>query len=162
VPVHRSGLEYRRTQVPGFESHPLRHPLVTVVAIAVLLAGCSLAARKFDVVLAAGGTIEELPVVLTDETGLVLNVGEAAVNEPTLPEGMLTLQGKPDTVVLHWVGGACDQGVAIRVSGSDSLTIAVAITSSPDACDAIGVPRGVFIKIIRPFDMSRTSFTIER
>jgi hypothetical protein len=146
----------------GGSEHPRRYAVAAVVALAVVFAACSLAARKFDLVLSAGGAAEELPVVVTDETGLVLNVGEASLDAPApLPRGLMTLNGEPDTVIVHWVGGACDEGVAMTVSGSDDLTIAVAITSSPEACDAVGVPRAVFIKIVRAFDMSRTSVTFD-
>ena len=157
------GLKTLGRKSRGFESHPLRLAFVAIVAVAVLLAGCSFTARKFDFTFPAEGGRPELPVVLSDETGLVDVVGPVGLDPPPVfPEGMTTLEASPSALIAHWTGGECEESVAITVSGSDSLTIAVAIKNSPDACDAIGVRRQVLIQLTRPVDTSRTTVTFER
>ena len=147
----------------GSNPHPLRHALVAIVAVAVLLASCSFAARKFDFAFPAEGGRPELPVVLADETGLVDFVGPIGMDPPPVfPEGMTMLDASPNALIAHWTGAECEASVAITVSGSESITIAVVITNSPDACDAIGVRRLVLIQLTRPVDRSRTTVTIER
>ena len=146
----------------GFESHPLRHALLSILAVAVLLVGCSLTARKFDLSFPAADNLAELPVVVTDETGLVGTIEIVRIDPPpVLPRGFVTIAGHPNAVAVHWVGGACEASVAITVSGSDQLTFAVAITAGPGACDAMGIQRAVRIDLGRPVDVSRTSVTFD-
>ena len=146
----------------GFESHPLRHTLVLILAVAALLATCSVTARKFDLTFPAADNLAELPVVVTDETGLVGAVEVVRIDPPqVLARGFVTIAGRPNAVAVHWVGGACEASVAITVSGSDQLTFAVATTSGPGTCDAIGIQRAVRIDLGRPVDTSKTTVTFD-
>ena len=146
----------------GFESHPLRHPFVSIVAVGVLLAGCSLTARKFDLSFQAEGGRPALPVVVVDEAGLVELVAPVRSNPPpVIPRGMSTMEASPNAVFVFWTGAECEERATITVSGSDHLTIAVAITSNPDFCGVSGIRREVLIQLTRPVDTSRTTVTFE-
>ena len=135
---------------------------MSILAVAVLLGSCSLTARKFDLTFPAVDNLAELPVVVTDETGLVGAVEVVRIDPPpVLPRGFVTIAERPNAVAVHWVGGACEASVAITVSGSDQLTFAVAITSGPGACDAIGIQRAVRIDLGRPVDTSKTTVTFD-
>ena len=130
--------------------------------IAGLLAGCSLTARKFDLTFQAEGGRPELPVVVTDETGLVDLVAPVRTNPPPLiPRGMSTVEASPNVVTVFWAAAECETGASITLTGSDHLTIKVALTNSPDTCGAIGIRREVLIQLTRPVDTARTTVTFD-
>ncbi len=131
---------------------------------AVLLAGCSFVARTFDLAFPAdaGLNLAELPIVLRDETGQVVSVAVAPPIANVVGDvGMATIQGNVNAVILHWLGGSCDERVSITASGSGQITFTLSTAERAGACDAVGHPRGVMVQLAHPVDMSRTSFTIE-
>jgi hypothetical protein len=150
----------------GFESHPLRHAerlasALSVVVVLAVVTGCGLFARKVDFVFPPVGQIGALPVTVADETGLVVRAAAAPDNlEFRMDEGMATFENRPNDVALYWLGSACDERVDIKVSGSDHVTFAVAITR-PGSC-AGGVRRAIVIELSRQVDSSDRTVTFDQ
>lgn len=128
------------------------------MAVAFLVAGCGFfGSRTFGFSFPAEGHRDALPVLLTDQTGAVVDM-DAAVNfQGIADEGIATINEDPNAVVIHWTGGACDASVAISATGNGVVDFAVVTTVKPGPCDAIGIGRGVLIRLAKPADMSRMS-----
>ena len=91
----------------------------------------------------------ELPVALFDPDGLVAMV-EAAEPDPAANEVLTTVDD--DTVLLQWLGGACDARSQINVHAHDDV-ISVAVRTDPkpgSGCIALGIPRSVTITFREP------------
>ena len=97
-----------------------------------------------------------------DQTGLVTVVDEAPGGlEFPIDRGMTTLAILPNSVLLHWIGGACDERVEVAVSSEGGMTFIVKSITAPGACDLGGVTRAVLIHLMNPVDTSRTTVRFE-
>ena len=124
----------------------------------VLLAGCSLLpGRQFAFSVPAEGARPAVPGILADTTGMVIKVDVVNDVAPPLDKGMMTSPADPNAVVVHWVGGACDERIQIDVLPEGGTTIQVATTTQPGPCELIGLSRAVRIEFAAPVDLSRTS-----
>ena len=161
-PVLKTGARKCR----GFESHPLRQPTgagLASLAVALLVIGCQLLpARTFVHTFPAAEGGQPLPLTLTDRTGLVTGLDAAPDGFQLLADdGFGAVPGRPRALVAHWVGGACDDRVAITAEGP-GLTLTVETTVRPVACEGVGILRAVVIELAAPLDRSRTSIEIKR
>ena len=130
------------------------------IAAALLLATCSfLPGRQFAFGFPADGAVPELRGVLTDKTGNVVKVTTIQKVDPAPPidRGMMTFADRPTSVMAHWIGGACDESIAIEVTPDGGATITVSTIVKPVACEGIGIPRYVMIELSAPPDLSRTT-----
>jgi hypothetical protein len=137
--------------------------VATLGLVAIALVGCSMFPRTFGFSFPAEGNIGALPVVLTDETGLVVDADAAPIGgpQPANSEGMRLPDGIPNAIIAHWIGGACDESVAIRATGSTGVTFSVKTTRKPGGCDGIGVPRQVLIHLAPNIDPRQASVRID-
>ena len=129
-----------------------------------LLVGCSLLpGKQFPFGFVATDAAPELQGVLTDKTGSVVRVTTVqAVNPaPPIERGMMTFADRPNSVMVHWLGGACDASPAILVTPDGGVTITVTTATRPGVCDAVAVPRYVIIELGGPVDLSRTTVRFE-
>jgi hypothetical protein len=121
-----------------------------------MLAGCSLGTRTFGLSFPAEGGIRELPVVLTDYTGLVADVNLPNLGVPHPgphgghADGMNAVPGQPNALEVDWVGGMCDASVDIVVRGGDKLAVTLATQTRPGGCLLAGIGRRLVITFTRP------------
>ena len=128
------------------------------LALAVLVVGCSLiGGRTFGFAFPAVENFGAVPVVLTDYSATIASVDEGPRDLAFLDdEGFLPVPEDPNAVVLHWLGGGCDESVAIEVRDTGRLSFAVTTTVRQGLnCDAIGIQRAVLVQLSRPVDPSR-------
>ena len=133
---------------------------VVVGLVALILAGCSfLPGKQFAFGFPAHGDSPEVIGVLTDKTGTVTRVTtvERVNPAPPIDRGMMTFVDRPNSVMAHWIGGPCDDDVAIAVTPDGGVTITVSTMVKAEACELIGIPRYVMIEFIAPVDVSRTT-----
>ena len=98
--------------------------------------------------------IAALPIVLIDSTGLVTGLREALLgpNDSGLP-GVTARPGDPKTLVVTWIGGACDDRVTMNLHGPQSALQLSIETSSPGGCRLVGIGRSVALDLtvaVRP------------
>ena len=132
-------------------SASVRIALVAALVAGLVLAGCSLGAGPdVRLLLPGGGQSGNVPVLLTDHSGSVVEILEAPGFEALIDEGVATIREDAHAIVAHWTGGGCDASVAITVhETSGSLDITVTTTRLPMVCDAIGIKRAVLISCRR-------------
>lgn len=127
----------------------LRRCVLPSVLAAVLLASCQSTGRTFQVTLET--TFDDpLPVVLTDQTGLVAGITQAAVDstigfEPAVRAGPTT----PGALILTWPGGACDADATMTFLKQEGRYLLGLATheKAGGGCPSAGVPRGIRIVI---------------
>ena len=129
-----------------------------VLAIAVL-GGCStFGVRTFGYAFPAEDGRAAVPVLLTDHAGAVTEIDQAPPGvQPIADAGFMAVPDMPNALVIHWIGGACDEKVDIDVKESGGLTFTLSTAVRPVACDAVAIPRAVLVKLTRPLDPSRTT-----
>jgi hypothetical protein len=133
---------------------------VMLAMLAITVAGCSLfgSVTTFGFAFPANGNIAALPVTVSDATGTVVSADQAPAGFlPVVDEGFSTVIENPNAIVVHWIGGACDASVAMSVRDTGTITVHVATTRKPGACDLLGVSRAVLMQFSHPIDASRTS-----
>jgi hypothetical protein len=138
-------------------TRPRARPHVLAATLALAIAGCTMASTTFGFAFPEqGGNIGALPVVLTDHTAMVVDVDAAPDNfEPLIETGIAPFPGNPNAVVVHWIGGACDSGIRMTLTGAPGMTLAVETTRKDGPCILIGIGRAVLIQFGRPIDMSQ-------
>ena len=89
--------------------------LAVAAVLAATLAACWPSGPQYRVTLQDSSEIPPLPIVLTDETGLVTRIEAAQVPDPIGSSGLAVRPdpSDPDAFVLGWLGGACDNDVAL-------------------------------------------------
>lgn len=122
-----------------------------VVAISVAACG-SPEDRRFETALPTSD-YDPLPVVLRDETGLVLGI-EPARFDPQGP-GELRVEADPidrAALLVSWLGGLCEGDAALTFWRSDSTyALHLAISRKPGTgCPALGVGRALRITTSSP------------
>jgi len=91
---------------------------------------------------------------MTDATGLVTGISQAAVDSATTGNdpAVRADEDDPDALILTWLSGACDQDTAVRfqvLNGAYVLNLAIHEAFST-GCRALAVPRGLRIATSRP------------
>jgi hypothetical protein len=138
--------------------------LATAAVLLILVGGCDrfAAGRTYELVLQQPEAFEELPVRVVDSTGLVSDVAvrDAEVLPPFDGRGGLSSPpGRPNELLVQWVGGACDERVEIAVSrgGEGRLHLELQTAPASQDCDAIGVGRAVWLVLLGPVDPSEAN-----
>ena len=138
--------------------------LASTLLIAVsLLASAAVAAcagpsssRQFSAVLQVSDEVPALPVVLSDETGLVTGIGPAPM-DPGAGHAQLAARADPpdpNAFIVSWLGGACDNDASLtfkRAEGGYLLNVAVhAKGGLLGSCTLQGILRDVRIVTSSP------------
>jgi hypothetical protein len=65
--------------------------------------------------------------------------------------GAMNLPGRPDQVLIMWMGGMCDSSTAIAVRrGGPGYLVTIATEERPGGCRAAGVSRQVVLRFGGP------------
>jgi hypothetical protein len=128
---------------------------------AAAVAACSgpSSSRQFTAVLQVSDGTLPLPVVLSDETGLVTGIGSAPMDpgagyaEPAARADPTD----PNAFIVSWLGGACDNDAALtfkRMAGVYVLNVAVnGKFGFPGGCTSSGILRDVRIVTSSPIPL---------
>ena len=139
--------------------------LAKFLVITLAVAGCLTLARSYTVVLPPQqlGTdlLDPLPVVLTDEVGLVTSIRVSPDPPPVPGDGVLPSPDEPTVLVLHWMGGICDVKVAVslRAVGAE-YSLEIDTERRVGLCRLVGVRRAIFIDLSSP--QSVEAFTVSK
>ena len=118
----------------------------------VLLAACQSAGRTFQVTLQTTSN-DPLPVSLTDHTGVVTGIAQAAPDFTISFEPVVRADPRePRALVLSWMGGVCDLAATVTVVKQEgSYVIGLASHErTGGGCPSAGVPRGIRIATSDP------------
>ena len=120
---------------------------LAVMVLVLVAASCMLPARRLETRIEANGPIAGLSVVVEDHTGLVLSVAPAVPQR----DGIENLRGRPDVLVVTWLGGMCDQSTTfvLRQVG-DGFEVAGQTLQDPGPCRLSGVTRSIGIHLAVP------------
>jgi hypothetical protein len=147
---------------------------VLLIAAAVLLAGCdgmishgtrdAPVPRYFQLELPPGGNSAPVPGQVSDTTATVVGaeIGQNGVLGGVLADTFVApVPGRPEAVMVGWVGGACDArtDVDLSLGAGGTPTFTVKVLARPGACELVGVLRRVTLT----FDhaVNATDFRIE-
>jgi hypothetical protein len=133
----------------------MRMTAATLLIVVALLsvAACS-SSRQFSAVLQVSAEAPPLPVVLSDETGLVTRIESAPMNpgvDYARPAARADLTDA-NAVIISWLGGACDNDASLtlkRVEEAYLLNVAVHGKFGL-GCTAAGIARDVQIVTSSP------------
>jgi hypothetical protein len=143
-----------------------RLQLMRAIAVGVLLlaavAAClPPAGRLFRTTLSAPGQ-DPLPVLLGDQTDLVVGIEAAEADFSRFQPGVQTDAADPNSLVVNWIGGMCDNDVALsfRPAGPDfELHIDTRGRIGLGGCPAAGVLRALRIRTSVPITLDRVTIT---
>jgi hypothetical protein len=132
------------------------------LALAVILAACGPpAGTLFKVTLSDPDGTYPLPVMLGDQTNMVLGI-EQADHEILAAIPSIEVDPKdPMVLVIRWMGGACDND-AVLTFYPMSAGYGLDLTTRGKigfGCIALGVPRGLRIAMSAPVDVGSITFT---
>ena len=144
----------------------MRTMAATLLIAVSLLSGTAVAAcsgpssnRQFSAVLQVSDEVPPLPVVLSDETGLVTGI-ESAPMDPSAAYRQPAARADPtdpNAFIISWLGGACDNDASLtfkRAEGVYVLNVAVhGKFGFPVGCTANGVFRDVRIVTSSPIPL---------
>jgi hypothetical protein len=124
---------------------------------AATVAACSgpSPSRQFRAVLQVSAEAPPLPVVLSDETGLVTGI-ESAPMDPAADSELAARADPtdPSAFIISWLGGACDNDASLtfkRLEAAYVLNVAVhGKITFPGGCTANGIFRDVRIVTSSP------------
>jgi hypothetical protein len=136
-----------------------------LIAAAIELAGCNGViatrpegvheARYFELVIPPVGSGGAVPGQVSDLTATIVGV-EVGRKDPlvgAVDQPFVAPQpGRPDAIVVGWVGGNCDARVDLELSPGEggAPTITLKLLARPGACDSVGVPRRVILTFDHP------------
>ena len=110
----------------------LRVAVSVLTVAAVAMAACSgpTSSRQFSAVLQPSDEVPSLPVVLSDETGLVTGITSAPMDPGGEYREVVARADPtdPNAFIVSWLGGACDNDAALtfqRHEGGYVLSVAV-------------------------------------
>lgn len=139
-----------------------------IIATLVALAGCNellVPNRTFEVVLEQPDGFDPLPVQVVDRTGYLEQV--AIRQGDVLPPfegrgGVSSPAGRPNELVVQWVGGACDERVRLvsSIGGEGRFHLELSTEVAPGGCDAIGVPRALGLILNVALDPSNANLDL--
>jgi len=104
----------------------------------------SAAEGEFDLLLPGFADIDPLPVIVSDTTGLVSAVG--LLDEPGGIDGVRALPGRPEALVVSWLGGMCDRRARVAVVPVGAEIRIGIETERADACLLAGIGRSIVIQ----------------
>jgi len=111
------------------------------------------AGRLFRTTLATPDGSYPLPIVLGDETDLVIGIEPGSTDgSSALAATVAADPGDPSALVVRWLGGACDNdaGLSFWIS-PDGYALTLQVNGKPGlGCIALGVPRAVRIRTSKP------------
>ena len=125
---------------------------------AAAIAACSgpSSSRQFSAVLQLSEEAHPLPVVLSDETGLVTGMASVPM-DPHADYTELAAQADPtdpNAFIVRWLGGACDNDASLRFYRAEGVYVLnVALHGKvgfPGGCTALGIPRDIRIVTSSP------------
>jgi hypothetical protein len=95
---------------------------------------------------------QPLPLVLRDQTGLVIGIEAAALDKPTFGDPLVLADpSDPDAFTVSWIGGLCESDAALSLWRSASqYFLQIAVTRGGTGCPMAGVVRGLRIKTSSP------------
>lgn len=138
----------------------------TVIGVALIISAAIVAcsgpasSRSFSAVLQFSAEARPLPVVLSDETGLVTGI-ESAPMEPDGAYSELAARADPadpNAFIISWLGGDCDNDAALTFKRHEAgYTVGVAIQGKlgfPGGCTAGGVARDVRVVTSSPIPLA--------
>jgi hypothetical protein len=133
-----------------------------LIGVAVLtgavVAACSAPGRQFNAVLQVAAEVPPLPVLLSDETGLVTEI-ESAPGQPGGGDGNLVARADPtdpNAFIVSWLGGACDNDASLTFKQSEGVFLMnVAVHGKLSlGCPAVGISRDVRVATSSPIPLS--------
>jgi hypothetical protein len=140
----------------------MRMTAATLIAVSLLsaatVAACSepSPSRQFSAVLQFSEEAQPLPVVLSDETGLVTGIASAPM-DPRADYTELAGQADPtdpNAFIVRWLGGACDHNASLTFKRhEEGYVLNVAVHGNlgfPGGCMMLGVYRDVRIVTSSP------------
>lgn len=131
---------------------------MALLALSGAVAGCSepSSSGTFTAKLETSDGSYPLPLVLTDETGLVTGM-EAAAPDPTLDYSDLVARSDPanaNAFIVSWLGGACDKNASLSFKTSEGVYELHVTTHGnigfPGGCTANGIFRDIRILTSKP------------
>ena len=140
--------------------------MAVLLAIAVTTVACEAgpSSRTFGGVFPADGAIPVMPVVLTDETGLVMDVtfdvgAQGLQGAPGVEgdSGISLVPADPNAVQIRWMGGACDLRTDVRLRSAilGGMILSGRTERDQAACRAVGIRRSMVLHFGGPVDLSR-------
>jgi hypothetical protein len=120
-------------------------------------------AFRLEHVFVDGDRDRVLPVVLVDETALVIGLEQPPTEDGSHPDGLSTATpGRPgpdefrqNGFFFTWMGGACDAWTILRFERVGEVLHLEATTAvRPVSCFAVGIVRSVWIGTTEPVDVS--------
>jgi hypothetical protein len=130
---------------------------VAISLVALALVACASDGQRFSTTLRYPDGSYPLPVVVVDQTGLVVSVDRVAAGAgtgDTVP--VVTLASDKSGIAVSWLGGACTDGATISF-GRTPTGFSIHLRGSHPmfgSCPAIGLFRSVFIRLSEPIDPS--------
>lgn len=132
-------------------SLPSRTPAPTPSGTTAAVETPAIAPNRFEVTLDPTGPAR-LPVLVLDSSlGITAQPLEMGRNFTGNGDVEITQGSTPDSVVVGWVGGACDELTQIEVDAART-TITLGTVKLPGGCDAIGIDRAVQLVFRDPTD----------
>lgn len=108
------------------------------------------------------GGLHLLPVLVVDVSGGITGVAPGASTTPMAEGPVSIVAGRdPDSLVVGWVGGACDEWTQVEVDAAVG-TVRVRTLETPGGCDAIGIDRRLEIRFAGPVRASAFTGTDTR
>jgi hypothetical protein len=136
----------------GSIEHPARRRLGPALAavLVMAIAACGLIPRTFEVGFAPSGSVEALSVVLVDHTGLVTGLDLPSQSSEDWREGVRNGAGRPDSLVVGWLGGMCDRRATLTLDEVPGGYRIARRMNSVDRCLLAGIGRSVIVSLSRP------------
>jgi hypothetical protein len=129
---------------------------LSLVSAAVVAACSGPASPQFNTVLQFSVEVPPLPLVLSDETGLVTGIASAP-RDPSGRYAGLSVRADPtdpNAFIVSWLGGACDSDATLTLSRHEgNYVLNVTIHGKfgfPGGCTANGIARDVRIVTSSP------------
>ena len=127
--------------------------LLSAAAVAACVGPSS--SRQFSAVLQLSEESQRLPIVLSDETGLVTAI-ESVPMDPGANYAELAAKAdptNPNAFIVRWLGGACDNDASLRFYRAEGVYVVnVALHGNVGfgGCPAVGIPRDIRIVTSSP------------
>lgn len=136
--------------------------LIALIGAAVLASCGQPPGARFTTTISTPNGELPLPVTLVDTTGLVVAIGPAEIDQADFRDaGVLPDPGNPTAFVLTWLGGMCDNDVALVLSSTDSgydLNLAIH-QKLGGGCPAAGVLRAIRVETTAPIPVATISIS---
>lgn len=115
--------------------------------VGLLIVAC-LPGRTFETRFEAIPNVDALPVALHDETGMIAAVQPASTDFSLA--GVTNPPGRPDVLLVSWVGGMCDSKVDLQFVRDALRYRFMEHTDRASACLLAGIFRTLRVQLTRP------------